>query len=274
MKTIRDLTNRVEEAHTKHLQEVKSLEEQTRNVSAKNSPQVLNQPITDDTVSFENLVQGGKSGGHISNDNGNDMFDTLVGHTPQQKPIATAATWNQSPSITPSTLQPQNVANNSNGWNSKPASSNTWNKSPSMASSTLQPQTMMNNNNGLNTQSTSNTWIKPIAPITPSTNTWNTKPTTTNSTWSQPIKPINSPSKPIQPIASPNNLNMSMNQMSLNTNKPNSNYDALRSFSSGNTPQPSMIGLLKPITPSSNTSLQNNMPQASKANLHAFDPLG
>ncbi|KAI7904796.1 kinase-like domain-containing protein, partial [Cokeromyces recurvatus] len=39
MKTIHDLTNRVEEAHTKHLQEVKALEEQTRSVS--NSAEIV-----------------------------------------------------------------------------------------------------------------------------------------------------------------------------------------------------------------------------------------
>ncbi|KAL1926285.1 hypothetical protein VTP01DRAFT_5982 [Rhizomucor pusillus] len=63
MKTIRELTTRVEEAHTRHLTEVKSLEEQTRSVSAKNSPangspQVLG---GEDAMSFEALVQGGRA---------------------------------------------------------------------------------------------------------------------------------------------------------------------------------------------------------------------
>lgn len=268
MKTIRDLTNRVEEAHTKHLQEVKSLEEQTRNVSAKDSPLVSNQPITDDSVSFESLVQGSKGSHEMQSSN--DMFDSLVGNTnklitPQQKPISATSTWSvpsQSPSVTSATLQPQSVTN-SNGWNTN-----------------LQQTSLSSNTNN------NNTWVKPIAPITSSvsaTNTWNNNSAMTNTTWSQPIKPISSPSMsqtPLKPIAPPG-INMAMNQMSLN-NKSNSssNYDALRSFSSG-AQQPSMMplsanmGLLKPITPNvSTTPIQNNAPHMNKANLHAFDPLG
>ncbi|KAI9314533.1 kinase-like domain-containing protein [Dichotomocladium elegans] len=62
MKTIRELTTRVEEAHTRHLQEVKSLEDQTKNVTTGSaaSSNSGNIPVNEET-SFEALVQGRSS---------------------------------------------------------------------------------------------------------------------------------------------------------------------------------------------------------------------
>jgi hypothetical protein len=61
----------------------------------------------------------------------------------------------------------------------------------------------------------------------------------------------------------------------MNNNNYNNNYNALKS-TSGAPMMASNMGLLKPMTPSSNTTIQNNnnVPHLSKANLHAFDPLG
>ncbi|KAL7311435.1 Protein kinase domain-containing protein ppk32 [Mucor circinelloides] len=263
MKTIRDLTNRVEEAHTRHLREVKSLEEQTRSVKAS-SPQLINQAAigVDSNVSFESLVQGGTAAVNSSLDN--DMFGALVGKSttsshvmsPQQRPSS-------QPTIVPSPIQqPAN-----NGWSS---------------TTTMQP---------------SNTWNKPLAPaitapMTPATTTssssinWNTKPQQQQNTWSSSLKPPQQQQQQqqIPSLASPPSF--AMNQMSLNStsnlSNGNANYNALRSIPSNNIqqqqptmmPLSSSMGLLQPISSPSMAPLKSNTPQATKANLHAFDPLG
>lgn len=263
MKTIRDLTNRVEEAHTRHLREVKSLEEQTRSVKAS-SPQLINQAAigVDSNVSFESLVQGGTAAVNSSLDN--DMFGALVGKSttsshvmsPQQRPSS-------QPAIVPSPIQqPAN-----NGWSS---------------TTTMQP---------------SNTWNKPLAPaitapMTPATTTssssinWNTKPQQQQNTWSSSLKPPQQQQQQqqIPSLASPPSF--AMNQMSLNStsnlSNGNANYNALRSIPSNNIqqqqptmmPLSSSMGLLQPISSPSMAPLKSNTPQATKANLHAFDPLG
>ncbi|GAN06975.1 SCY1 protein kinase [Mucor ambiguus] len=295
MKTIRDLTNRVEEAHTRHLQEVKSLEEQTRSVntsSSASSPQLLNQAAigADTNVSFESLVQGGGSGGTAAVNSAldTDMFGALVGNgtasahnaTPRQKPItanqSSSSSWAMpsQPAIVPSPVQQSRLAQpTSNGWSS---------------SSTMQP---------------TNTWNKQLAPATtapiiPSTTTssssinWNTKPQQQQNNWSSSLKPMSSPQQQqqqqqqeIPSLASPPSF--AMNQMSLNNpmnhNNGNANYNALRSIPTSNTQQsqqPTMMplstsmGLLKPVSSSSMTPLKNNTPHVTKTNLHAFDPLG
>ncbi|KAF1800799.1 hypothetical protein FB192DRAFT_1122066 [Mucor lusitanicus] len=289
MKTIRDLTNRVEEAHTRHLREVKSLEEQTKSVSASpsaSSPQLLNQ--VDTNVSFESLVQGGSSGGGGSaaanNALDNDMFGALVGKgtaaaramTPQQKPATTttqtssSSSWGlpSQPAIAPSPGQPTRQSlPASNGWSS---------------TSTMQP---------------TSTWNKPLAPATtPSTTTssssinWNTKPQQQQNTWSSSLKPMASPQQQqqqqIPSLASPPSF--AMNQMSLNSsthqNNGNANYNAFRSIPTNNTqqaqqstmmPLSTAMGLLKPVSSSpSMTPMKSNTPHVTKTNLHAFDPLG
>ncbi|KAK4512504.1 uncharacterized protein ATC70_003205 [Mucor velutinosus] len=292
MKTIRDLTNRVEEAHTRHLREVKSLEEQTRSVNASSSassPQLMNQVAigTENNVSFESLVQSGGSSGGVAAVNSaldNDMFGALVGKStasahgtiPQQKPITanqTSSSWTLSsqPAILPSPIQQSRQAQpTNNGWSS---------------TSTMQPM---------------NTWSKPLAPattapITPSNTTtssssinWNTKPQQQQNNWSSSPKPMSSPQQQqqqqIPSLASPPSF--AMNQMSLNSsmnhNNGNANYNALRSIPTSNTQpqQPPMMplstsmGLLKPVSSPSMTPMKSNTPHVTKTNLHAFDPLG
>jgi SCY1-like protein 2 len=66
MKTIRELTNRVEEAHSKHLREVKSLEEQTRRITSEQAAIVsgTNTSSNGGGVDFESLVNGKSSNGN------------------------------------------------------------------------------------------------------------------------------------------------------------------------------------------------------------------
>lgn len=281
MKTIRNLTNRVEEAHTRHLQEVKSLEEQTRSVNASStsSPQLMDQSTigADVNVSFESLVQGG---GAVNSSSDNDMFGALVNKntvspnliTPQQRPVTTnqPSSWSSpsQPAIVPSPmlLQQQTQPAN-NGWSAN-------------SSSTLQP---------------SNTWNKPLAPATTATSTtspsinWNTQQQQSN--WSSSIKPISSPQQQQQQIPSLSSPpSFAMNQMSFNNNNnnnnknANANYNALRSIPPNTTtmsaqppsmmPLSSGMGLLPPIPSPSITPLKSNAPHVTKTNLHAFDPLG
>lgn len=257
----------MEEAHTRHLREVKSLEEQTRSVGGNPmaSPQLLNQSTAsgDSNVSFESLVQGGKTSGNIHNDD--DMFGSLVnGTSPSvvttQKP-AIPNNWS-SPTLAPTPLKQQQQATptlNTNEW-----------------SSSQQPKT--------STWSTS-TAINPIPSPQLNNKTTNWNPSNNNissnlSDWTQSIKPTSTlMSQQTTYLASPPSF--SMNQMSLNNNNNSPNYNAMRTMPASTTPQqPAMMplsssmGLLKPISSSINSSRTSGSQQATKANLHAFDPLG
>jgi SCY1-like protein 2 len=62
MKTIRELTNRVEEAHSRHLREVKSLEDQTRRITSEQAAVVSGTPApANGGFDFESLVNGKSS---------------------------------------------------------------------------------------------------------------------------------------------------------------------------------------------------------------------
>ncbi|KAI9486147.1 MAG: hypothetical protein EXX96DRAFT_592949 [Benjaminiella poitrasii] len=270
MKTIHDLTSRVEDAHTKHLQEVKSLEEQTRSVSrssgaiAAGSPQLSSanqQPVlgADSTLSFEALVQGTNN---MTVNSSPDMFGNLVNNPIPQKSPMLSNTWSSTtpsmsqPTIQPTPLQPQhNTTANTNhtSWNPP---------KPTAPSST---------SNGWSTNriaAPQNT-ILSTATLTPTSSNWSS-PSFQNATTTTATTPAMNPQQ-IPSLTSPTSFNG------------NANYNALRGLSNGNNnqqQQPSMIplsaniGLLQPISSSSNKPLQNNMPQVTKTNLHAFDPLG
>jgi SCY1-like protein 2 len=263
MKTIHDLTDRVEEAHMSHLKEVKSLEDQTRSVSASGSPQVLNQPNIGETeMSFESLVQGNATSAKVSQD---DMFSS-----------SNTLEWTSAPTMKTPTLTPSTATN---GWSPKPAmattstNNNQWSQSPMYQQQ--QPSSMPTLSNPPSYQS------QPIKPIqTPPMNAManlsmnnNTSTMHSQNTFSSSMNTMNSR----------NTLNSSMNTMSpMNSmNKPmntGGNYDALRGYSSNTlTPQTTMaplnpsMGLLKPT---SATRSNTNSPSQPKINLHAFDPLG
>jgi SCY1-like protein 2 len=252
MKTIHDLTKRVEEAHIRHLKEIKSLEEQTKNVSANASPQPAAMVTTTDTnISFESLVGGGKNG---NEEKGNDMFGSM--------------------------LNPDNITNNQQStWSAQPiipksSTSNNMNKSWSPSS----PQ-----------QSTTSSWNtqKPLTPISSSSinqtslsngmGSMNLNTNTGAAGWSHTIQPINQRHQ--QQIPSINSPPSFQNTPTNNLNHSTSNYNALKRLSSNITPHTMMplsptMGLLKPTTASSSNNLPNNTPKLTKPNnLQAFDPL-
>lgn len=254
MKTIHDLTKRVEDAHIRHLKEVKSLEEQTRNVSSNSAPQPVGTPSVNDTnVSFESLV-GAKN---VEVKNGEDMFGSFSSSQ------ATPQTWS------PASQAIQPTPSSSNGWTAPqpvtPVSN--WN-----APKPVTPQ-----------QSTSN-WNTPMSPSANTqkpmvgTNTWNSQLQAKQTTgWSPSVQSQQIPSLSTPPSFQSNSFhqNSSMNQMS------GSNFNALRSIPVAPQKKPTMMplssgmGLLQPIQSAPNTNLNNNISQAKKmANLHAFDPLG
>ncbi|KAI9497376.1 hypothetical protein BDB00DRAFT_920721 [Zychaea mexicana] len=130
MKTIRELTNRVEEAHTRHLQEVKSLEDQTKSVSAKSSPMNGNATLGggDEDVSFEALVQGRAAAAAAETPTATtDMFSAMdLPSTMGISPITASAT-------TTAATTTNNLMSGlapSSGW---PSSSTSGRQSPMMA---------------------------------------------------------------------------------------------------------------------------------------------
>jgi SCY1-like protein 2 len=112
MKTIRELTNRVEEAHTKHLREVKSLEEQTKRITSEQSAIVTggSHTVTNGGgVDFESLVNGKMGNGNPLEQHAAsaDIFGDMTSSIP------TPPTFYQQPSVpSPSPLnyspQPMN----------------------------------------------------------------------------------------------------------------------------------------------------------------------
>ena len=144
MRTIHDLTKRVEDAHIKHLKEVKSLEEQTRNVSsATASPQpATTLALSDTPVSFESLVGGGDA-------KEKDMFGAMSsGNT--LKPTSTSNTWSSQPMTPTSSNTKVNTT-----WSAPPPINN-WNSTPKPINPIMSPQSMNNLNNGLHNLSTNN----------------------------------------------------------------------------------------------------------------------
>lgn len=79
MRTIRELSTRVEEQHTKHLQQVKSLDDQTRSLTIDNASVASSNMVSSDggISDFERLVQGG--GVNAFADTGDDPFGAMVG---------------------------------------------------------------------------------------------------------------------------------------------------------------------------------------------------
>ncbi|KAG1149001.1 hypothetical protein G6F37_002830 [Rhizopus arrhizus] len=273
MKTIHDLTDRVEEAHTKHLREVKSLEEQTHSVSS--SSQVKN--LTADSVDFETLVQGSQS---TDNKPAEDMFEKM---TSSMSVPPVVASWSTSSTLTPSNTVKQQSGTNKSRWTSSVPPLNPSNMT-TQQTMTAQ-QTMTNNNTKWNssvpTLTSSNT-LTPSNKLNQQTTTinnsqWNTSvPTFSNHTnESNGWKPSNSAStlKAIQPPQQSSFIPvMPMNQMSLNNGF---NHNAFKSLSGNTTSsipplQPSSMRILQPT---SSPSVTKSSPQ-KKIDIHAFDPLG
>ncbi|KAI8089480.1 uncharacterized protein BX664DRAFT_365497 [Halteromyces radiatus] len=262
MRTIRELTSRVEEAHTRHLQEVKSLEEQTRAAGSKTStPTPMDgSGLTDQgDVSFEALVHGSTK--KISDDN--DMFGEFSNNT---TPILAA-----------------NGASNkvaSDLWSSGSSSNRS---SPMLLSSTpaLAPTTTLkpiSSTNSLNEQQKqrplSAGWVS-SATTSPTTSTFG------NSSSPKPLMPMGSPTTSIFPsttILPPPSTPMSKMTIQQPTTSTGNgpNYSALRGIP---TPQQSSnFGLLTPTSTHQQrqgNSIHNDKNQGHKTmNLNSFDPLG
>lgn len=272
MKTIHDLTKRVEDAHVRHLKEVKSLEEQTRNVSVNSSPQPVNVSTINDTgVSFESLVGGGKS-----TEQSNDLFSnqpiqqqtwTAPMSQPMITPTKTSSTnWKSSPTMASTTTT--TTANSTSNWNSQSNTTN-WNSTPIKAPTNWNSQKPM-----APQQQTTNNWSVPLSPSMNSqkpmaTNTWTSSQPTNG--WSSSVQS----QQQIPSLSTP----PSFQSNSMNQNN-SSNFNALRSISTAPQtqiqpmmPLSSSMGLLQPI--SSSSQLKSNTTQPTKmVNLHAFDPLG
>ncbi|KAI9275062.1 hypothetical protein EDC94DRAFT_509823 [Helicostylum pulchrum] len=271
MKTIHDLTKRVEDAHVRHLKEVKSLEEQTRNVSVNSSPQPVNISTINDTgVSFESLV-GGKS-----TEQSNDLFSnqptqqqqtwTSPISQPMITPKKTSSTnWKSNPTVASAT-----TTNSTSNWNSQSNTTN-WNSIPVKAPTTTATTNWNSQKPMAPHQQTTNNWSVPISPSMNSqkpiaTNTW-TSPQQTNG-WSTSAQQQQIPSLSTPPSFQSNSMNQNNS----------SNFNALRSIATAPQTQPMMplssgMGLLQPI--SSSSQLKSNTTQPTKmVNLHAFDPLG
>jgi SCY1-like protein 2 len=268
MKTIHDLTDRVEEAHTKHLREVKSLEEQTHSVSS--SSQVKN--LTADSVDFETLLQGSQSTG---NKPAEDMFEKMTSNM-SVPPVV--ASWSTSSTLTPSNTVKQQSGTNKSRWTSSVP--------PLNPSNMTTQQTMTNNNytkwnSSVPTLTSSNT-LTPSNKLNQQTTTinnsqWNTSvPTFSSHTnESNGWKPSNSAStlKAIQPPQQSSFIPvMPMNQMSLNNGFNHSAFKSLSGNTTSSIPplQPSNMKILQPT---SSPSVTKNSPQ-KKIDIHAFDPLG
>lgn len=267
MKTIRELTTRVEEAHTRHLQEVKSLEEQTKSVSKAGSSSGNGAAAGADTeLSFEALVQGRVDSNKrttpdiFSSSNANDFSGKkTAGIAPMTSATTSTATstfdglssgWSspgrQSPLMGLS-MDPLSPSNNNNNTASSPV---------------RQPATMQQ------TLFTSNT-----------TTSWSTTPTTSNIPTL--LTPLSFQSAP-PPLAPPVNA---MNSLTMQPTQPSGpNYAALRDLGTSLSPKPagrpSSMELLQPVSihhntrPPATTQNQNqNQPGHKISNLNAFDPL-
>ncbi|CAO3614011.1 unnamed protein product [Cunninghamella echinulata] len=299
MRTIRELTTRVEEAHTKHLQEVKSLEDQTRNVSKSTTQNANNDILTNnEDVSFESLVQGNNSNSNLnsnSNNNNNDIFGSFNNSSAN--------------SMTTITTTATTITNDTKSMNSLWSTSNKNQAYPTLNSS--------------NTPST----LRPMTPLSyqqqqqrPLSSTWSTSSTSSSPTMStfpstKPIIPMSSPSQsntslfsspalPPPPSSSSSFANLSIQpNKTQQTSSPGPNYSALNGLSSStpsfsttsshhslnnynnnnnnnnnnsnNNNIPSNMGLLTPISSSNNSTQKNSIQQGRKAaNLNIFDPLG
>ena len=310
MKTIRELTTRVEEAHTRHLQEVKSLEDQTRSVSAKSSPMNGDgQTGVDEEISFETLVQGGGHSTFKNNDNNTrgtgsmtpDMFSDMVSGSPATgiSPITATAT---------TTTTSTKTNNYVGGWQSSNNNSGSGRHSPMMATlspssgssspvrrpaanpmnltSTLSPMSQPQS-----TQSTSIDWSSSMnnqKSLSSYNSNQNTIPTISAPT-SSLFQSIPSLPPPQQQQAQPPSmatLSLTSSTINNNNNSGNNSYAALRGLSSStmmsatptNSSRSSSMELLQPLSTNhssgqSRTSMQSQSGH-KLSNLTAFDPLG
>ncbi|KAI8146138.1 kinase-like domain-containing protein [Fennellomyces sp. T-0311] len=274
MKTIRELTTRVEEAHTRHLQEVKSLEEQTRSVSAKNSPMNGNSDLVggNEEVSFESLVQGRSAPAKTT---APDMFSVM--DTPSPVTIAPVTVTTSTATSTATNM----MSGLSSGWG---ASSNSGRQSPMMAP--------------LSPSSASSSPVRRPAPnpMTLNPQPISQAPPKTTIDWSSSMnhKPLNSFNNNNNTMSTPSVFQsipslpppqQPQHQSTVSTSS-GANYAALHGLSSmslmpstpANNSRPTSMELLQPLSSNRTSSPSRTSMQGQSghklSNLTAFDPLG
>lgn len=290
MKTIRELTNRVEEAHTRHLREVKSLEDQTKNAStAATSSANGNGVVGGDDVSFEALVQGQ---GSQSKTLTPDLFSSEIGSSNPPSPAR------MTPPLAATSAQPPSNRSSfgsshggGSGWHNTSTQSTLMpTLSPSSSPMRLpQPTTttatIMANASPMNTTSRSSH----MTSSTTSSLDWSMS---TNKLGNSSIPSLAAPpsfqSTPALPPPSSTTTTTITNPMAPTSSGPN--YNALRGMGATmssspsltpttltpNTSRPSSMTTLQPLSMNNQSSGQSLQPQSGRKsnNLMAFDPLG
>ncbi|KAI7880940.1 ARM repeat-containing protein [Lichtheimia hyalospora FSU 10163] len=275
MKTIRELTTRVEEAHTRHLREVKSLEDQTKTTSSVNGNGVVG-----DDVSFEALVQGP---GSQSKTLTPDLFSSEISSNPPSPARMTPplAATNAQP---PSNRSSFGSSHGGGGWHNT-STQNTLMPTLSPSSSPMrlaQPTTTtatVTTNASMNSMSRS-------SHMTSSTTSLDWSMSNNNTIPSLAAPPSFQTTPSLPPPSSTSSLMPTTTTASTSSGP---NYNALRGMGATTTSSPSLTPTtLTPTTsrPSSMTTLQplsvsqssgqSLQPQSGRKsnNLMAFDPLG
>ncbi|KAG2171698.1 hypothetical protein INT43_008078 [Umbelopsis isabellina] len=295
MKTIRELTTRVEEAHSKHLREVKQLEDQTRRITSEHAAIVSGTPApANGGYDFESLVSGSKSvpqQAAVSADIFGDM-NSNGSSTPSMFPVS-------APSPSPLSYSPlpmnQSIPSQqslySTSGNSSPSyqghlSPTSFSAMPPMQSSmhsSMQPTMHTSMQSSMHTTTlqpmNSNSYNQPSSPMSSSVNQV-PKPAID---WS-----VNKKIPALQPPSSGNSFTQGYGKPAISPQTtPTPNYSAMQNLSLSSTsgmlqPQQSSVrpnNMLQPLAPigSLNNMRTNSMKSSTNkksSDLDLFDPLG
>lgn len=291
MKTIRELTNRVEEAHTRHLREVKSLEDQTKSASTAATSSANGNGVVGggDDVSFEALVQGQ---GSQSKTLTPDLFSSEIGSSNPPSPAR------MTPPLAATSAQPP--SNRSSFGSSHGGGGSGWHNTSTQ--STLMP-TLSPSSSPMRLPQPTTTTATIMANASPMNTTSRsshmTSSTTSSLDWSMSNNKLGNSSIPS--LAAPPSFQStpalpppsSITSTTTNTMAPTSsgpNYNALRGMGATmssspsltpttltpNTSRPSSMTTLQPLSMNNQSSGQPLQPQSGRKsnNLMAFDPLG
>jgi SCY1-like protein 2 len=284
MKTIRELTTRVEEAHSKHLREVKQLEDQTRRITSEQAAIVSGTPApANGGFDFESLVSGSKSvppQAAVSADIFGDM-NSNGPSTPNMFPT-------QAPSPSPLSYSPQPM--NQSIPSQPPLYSTSGSSSPSyqghLSPTSFSSMPPMQNS----MQSSMHTTMQPM-----NSNSYNQTSISmsSNSNVNQAPKPVidwsvNNKIPALQPPSSGNSFSQGYGKPAISPQTtPTPNYSAMQNLSLNSSsgmlqPQQSPArsnNLLQPMAPmGSSSNMRSNTIKSStnkkSSDLDLFDPLG
>ncbi|KAM3579406.1 Protein kinase domain-containing protein ppk32 [Umbelopsis sp. WA50703] len=284
MKTIRELTTRVEEAHSKHLREVKQLEDQTRRITSEQAAIVSGTPApANGGFDFESLVSGSKSvppQAAVSADIFGDM-NSNGPSTPNMFPT-------QAPSPSPLSYSPQPM--NQSIPSQPPLYSTSGNSSPSyqghLSPTSFSSMPLMQNS----MQSSMHTTMQPMNSISYNQTSISMS---SNSNVNQAPKPVidwsvNNKIPALQPPSSGNSFSQGYGKPAISPQTtPTPNYSAMQNLSLNSSsgmlqPQQSPArsnNLLQPMAPmGSSSNMRSNTIKSStnkkSSDLDLFDPLG